>query len=309
MGTAGGSKFEDRLQRAAAAVERRLEEHLARAAADGTPERLLAAMRHAVLAGGKRFRPFLVIETARIVSSGDAGDLVLDVAAALECVHAYSLVHDDLPAMDNDELRRGLPTVWKAFDEWTAILAGDALLTLAFEIAAGKPSDVERLPARLRIVGGLARASGGAGMVGGQVLDLESEKLGLPRRPDEAHVRRLQAMKTGALIAFAAEAGAIAGGGDEADISRARGYGEALGLAFQISDDLLDVTGDAAVVGKAVGKDQALGKATLVALAGIEAAQGHLDDAIARAIGAVEVYGARAEGLAAAARFLSARRH
>jgi farnesyl diphosphate synthase len=269
-------------------------------------------MRHAVMTGGKRFRPFLVVEMARLLGGSEAASRAVDVAAALECVHAYSLVHDDLPAMDNDELRRGQPTVWKAFDEWTAILAGDALLTLAFEIisrATAEPG-ASLNPARgVALVQRLAVAAGPAGMVGGQMLDLEAEKLGVPQRPSAAHVRRLQSMKTGALLVFACEAGAIVAGASSEAVAAARAYGEALGLAFQISDDLLDVSGDAAVLGKAVGKDQALGKATLVAVEGVDAARGHLEAAVAQALAALESYGDLARALRDAARFQLTRRN
>ncbi len=305
------TEFTTRLAEAAAAVEARLQHHLARAAAIGVPPRLLAAMRHGVLAGGKRFRPFLVLEMARLAGGDAAVRSALDVAVALECVHAYSLVHDDLPAMDNDALRRGQPTVWKAYDEWTAILAGDALLTWAFEILAEpSPAGAPNAPAtRLAIAARLAAAAGPAGMVGGQMLDLEAEKLGTPERPDAAHVRRLQAMKTGALIRFACEAGAMSAAASAVFVTAARQYGEALGLAFQISDDLLDISGDAAVVGKAVGKDQALGKATLASIEGVAAAERHLAAAVADALAALRPYGAAAEILRDAARFQASRRH
>lgn len=315
MAASGANEFAARLADVAGAVETRLSLHLARSEKAGTPPRLLAAMRHAVLAGGKRFRPFLVLEMARVVGGPDAEARSLDVAAALECLHAYSLVHDDLPAMDNDEMRRGRPTVWKAFDEWTAILAGDALLTLAFEIlAAPEPPTVDAATAALSpatrslLTAKLAAAAGPAGMVGGQMLDLEAEKLGRPARPGESHVRRLQAMKTGALIAFAAEAGAIAAGGAAEAVAASRAYGEAIGLAFQISDDLLDVTGDEATVGKAVGKDLALGKATLVAVAGVEAAKARLDAAVASAIAALAGFGEAADVLREAALFQVSRK-
>lgn len=303
--------FMTRLAEAAAAVEVRLHHHLARAASADVPPRLLAAMRHGVLAGGKRFRPFLVLEMARLAGGDAAARAALDVAVALECVHAYSLVHDDLPAMDNDAVRRGQPTVWKAYDEWTAILAGDALLTWAFEILAEpSPDAASTAPAtRVVIMARLAAAAGPAGMVGGQMLDLEAEKLGTPLRPNAAHVRRLQAMKTGALIRFACEAGALSGGAPAEFVAAARRYGEALGLAFQISDDLLDISGDAAIVGKAVGKDQALGKATLASIEGVAAAEGHLAAAVGDALAALEPYGEAAEALRDAARFQASRRH
>ena len=310
MAATGVDGFHERLELAARDVDRRLDRLLDRAA-DGTPPRLLAGMRHAVMAGGKRFRPFLVLEMARLLGGDVARERALDVAAALECVHAYSLVHDDLPAMDNDELRRGKPTVWKAFDEWTAILVGDALLTFAFEIVAQPPSSAsDALPPAtvLAMVRRLAAAAGPVGMVGGQQLDLEAEKLGEPASPGAAHVRRLQSMKTGALVVFACEAGALVAGASRETVAVAARYGEALGLAFQISDDLLDVTGDAATVGKAVGKDGVLGKATLVAVDGADAARGELERAVEHALLALQPFGAAAAVLNDAARFQLTRR-
>ncbi len=302
------SVFEQRLAEAARRVEDRLELHLQRLATGpgSVPARLQAAMRHAVLAGGKRFRPFLVIEMARLLGGETAVAESLDAAAALECIHAYSLVHDDLPAMDNDELRRGLPTVWKAYDEWTAILAGDALLTLAFEILSDEASSLPTSTA-IALVRDLARASGAAGMVGGQVLDLEAEKRGEPATPDISHVRRLQGMKTGALITFACMAGARCAGGDDHALAMARRYGDALGFAFQISDDLLDATGEAEAVGKAVGKDADQGKATLVGLYGVDAARDHLAAAVDEACTALAACGDNAGVLSDAARFMIAR--
>ncbi len=291
-------EFDARLAAAQSAVEARLVRHLADTS---TPPRLAEAMNHAVLGGGKRFRPFLVLESARLFAA-DA-DAALDVAAALECVHCYSLVHDDLPAMDNDETRRGRPTVWKAYDEWTAILAGDALLTLAFEILAERV--VAPAAVCLRLAAELAKASGPAGMVGGQMLDLEADKLG-STGADMAHVRRLQAMKTGALIRYACMAGPMLAGRD-ADVAILARFGDHIGFAFQISDDLLDATGDAAVVGKAVGKDQAAGKVTLVSMMGVEAARGALDLVEADAIATLAPYGASAAMLTHAAHFMARR--
>lgn len=311
MAPADDESFPARLSCAARDVDTRIAFHLDAAAA-GTPPRLLAAMRHAVMTGGKRFRPFLVIEMARLHGGSEAASRALDVAAALECVHAYSLVHDDLPAMDNDELRRGQPTVWKAYDEWTAILGGDALLTLAFEIIARATAErgASLDPAHgIALVQRLAIAAGPAGMVGGQMLDLEAEKLGEPQRPTAAHVRRLQSLKTGALLVFACEAGAIVAGASSEAVAAAKVYGEALGLAFQISDDLLDVSGDAAIVGKAVAKDQALGKATLVGIEGVAAAREHLEGAVARALAALDGYGDAARALRDAAHFQLTRRN
>jgi farnesyl diphosphate synthase len=266
----------------------------------GTPERLQSAMRHAVLGGGKRFRPFLVIECASLF--GVLPTSAITTAAALECIHCYSLVHDDLPAMDNDTLRRGRPTVWKAFDDWTAILAGDALLTLAFELVA-RPEAHPDPAARSELALLLARASGRGGMVGGQCLDLEADKLGDPRAGDPNHIRRLQEMKTGALIRYACEAGAILGRASPADAEALKSFGGHLGFAFQIADDLLDTEGNAETVGKATGKDVAAGKATLVAHAGAAAARRELHRVHQLACAALEPFGRRAAILRAAADF------
>jgi farnesyl diphosphate synthase len=297
-GMALSADFTHRLAAAQAAVEARL---TATPGADPeVPARLTDAMRHAVLGGGKRLRPVLVLETARLFAANM--EAAMEVATALECVHCYSLVHDDLPAMDADELRRGRPTVWKAYDEWTAILAGDALLTLAFEILAERVAAPAAI--RLRLVTELARASGQSGMVGGQVLDLEADKLGLPAAPDLAHIRRLQAMKTGALIRFACVAGPILAGRPDADVMRLATYGDHIGFAFQIADDLLDVTGDVAVVGKAVAKDAGAGKATTVSLMGLDAAREKLAVLERDAIAGLAPYGAEADMLRQIAGFI-----
>jgi farnesyl diphosphate synthase len=264
------------------------------------PERLMAAMRHGALNGGKRLRPFLVMESAALFSAD--GEAALRVAAAVECVHCYSLIHDDLPAMDDDDMRRGQPTVHKAFDEATAILAGDALLTLAFDILADEATAV---PAERRsaLVLALARAAGAGGMVGGQTLDLEAERT----RPDEAGIIRLQAMKTGALIRFACEAGAIVADASPDDRERLAEFGSAIGLAFQLADDLLDLTADMQQVGKATGKDAAAGKGTLVALHGAAWARNQLQGLVDQAHALLEPYGERAVYLREAARFVAAR--
>jgi farnesyl diphosphate synthase len=301
--------FPQRLDYIARLTEARLEavlvEKAQSAEAAGTvSDRLFKAVGHAALGGGKRFRPFLTVETAALF--GVAPEASITAATAIECLHCYSLVHDDLPAMDNDELRRGQPTVWKAFDEWTAILAGDALLTLAFEMLAS-PDSHEDPAVRLALISGLAVAGGAAGMVGGQALDLEAEKLGKPATPDLAHIRRLQSKKTGALITFACEAGAILGGAGRGQRQAIRDYGEAVGLAFQIADDLLDAEGDAATVGKAVAKDAAAGKATIVSLMGLEAARAELACVEQAAIDAASLFGARGETLIEAARFVARR--
>ena len=291
--------FSQRLAQAATLVEVRLAELFDGLAAAGTPPRLVEAMRHAALGGGKRVRPFLVIECAGLF--GVPPRAALAAAAALECVHCYSLVHDDLPAMDDDDLRRGRPTVHKAFDEWTAILVGDALLTVAFELLASPDTHADAA-VRAELAIGLARAAGAAGMVGGQCLDLQADKLGQPPRPTLADVQRLQAMKTGALIRYACEAGAILGGADAEQRRALAVYGERLGRAFQIADDLLDVEGEAATVGKATGKDA--GKATLVSIMGVSAAKAELAKLEADALAALHSFGARADILREAAAFV-----
>jgi farnesyl diphosphate synthase len=298
--------FEERLARRGKEIDSRLEQVLARSSGsrNGVPERLAQAMRHAVLSGGKRIRPFLLIESARL--TGADVEAALPAAVALELVHCYSLVHDDLPAMDNDELRRGQPTVWKAFDDWTAILAGDALLTLAFEQLAELRShfDPETV---LVVVGELSRAAGAAGMVGGQTLDLEADKLGRPTHPSPDHIARLQAMKTGALFRFACLAGGVLGGAmDEEKVALGR-FGEKLGAVFQLADDLLDVEGEPDTVGKATGKDAAAGKATMVGLLGLDRARGHLVDLERSAAAELDRFGERSGVLREALRFAARR--
>ncbi|KXF76475.1 farnesyl-diphosphate synthase [Paramesorhizobium deserti] len=295
--------FETALAIRARSVEAALEKLLDDRVRNGEivrPDRLMAAMRHGVLNGGKRLRPFLVMESAALFAADK--EPALRVAAALECIHCYSLVHDDLPAMDNDDVRRGQPTVHRAFDEAAAILAGDSLLTYAFEIVA---SDETELPAstRTKLVAALARAAGHGGMAGGQVLDLAAET----RKPDEAGIITLQAMKTGALIRFACEAGAIIGNATPEDRERLAEYGAAIGLAFQLADDLLDVTSDAAAMGKATGKDAAAGKATLVSLHGVEWTKKQLQGLVEQAEMLLEPFGADAALLKQAARFIADR--
>jgi farnesyl diphosphate synthase len=264
------------------------------------PTRLLAAMRHGVLNGGKRLRPFLVLESSALFDAD--GEAALRVAAALECVHCYSLIHDDLPAMDDDDLRRGQPTVHRAFDEASAILAGDSLLTYAFDILADSAT---ALPAerKLALVLGLARAAGPGGMVGGQVLDLDAER----HAPDEAGIIRLQAMKTGALIRFGCEAGAILAGAPQEDRERLAEFGSAIGLAFQLADDLLDITANPETMGKATGKDAAAGKATLPSLYGVEWTRTQLRGLVAQAHALLGPYGERAALLKQAASFVAER--
>lgn len=295
--------FVQRLGATAGLIEQRLTELLAECGPE-KGERLAAAMQHALLGGGKRFRPFLVIECAALfdVPPGYA----LDTAAAFECVHCYSLVHDDLPSMDDDAMRRGQPTVHKAFDEWTAILAGDALLTAAFEIIARRETHGD--PAvRSELTRLLAHAAGARGMVLGQMLDLAAEKRGEPAHLSADYVRRLQALKTGALLAASCEAGAVVAGASHDQRALLRRYGEKLGLAFQIADDLLDAEGDATTVGKATGKDTAAGKATLVSLIGVDAARAELAAAVSDAERELTPFGDKAATLIEAARFAANR--
>jgi farnesyl diphosphate synthase len=296
--------FQSLLARRASAVEGLLSALLSDIAQEGEivrPARLMQAIRHGVLSGGKRLRPFLVIESAALFD-GNA-DAALRVAAALECVHCYSLIHDDLPAMDNDDLRRGQPTVHKAFDEAAAILAGDSLLTFAFDIIADPATELPD-KARLDLILALSRVSGVGGMAGGQALDLRA---GIDQ-PDEAGIIRLQAMKTGALLRFACEAGPIIAGASIEDRQRLAEFGSAIGLAFQLADDLLDHTSDAMTLGKAAGKDNVAGKATLVSLHGSVRAQRQLKGLVDQAVELLAPYGEKAGTLIEAARFVAARR-
>ncbi|MBD8661686.1 polyprenyl synthetase family protein [Rhizobium sp. CFBP 8752] len=266
------------------------------------PAHLMAAMRHGSLNGGKRLRPFLLRESALLLGGNELA--ALRVGAALECLHCYSLIHDDLPAMDDDDLRRGQPTVHRAFDEATAILAGDSLLTYAFDIIAA-PETALPDRAKTELVLALARAAGSGGMVGGQALDLAAEK----SAPDEAGITKLQAMKTGALIRFACEAGAIIAGADQEHRQRLRKFGQVIGLAFQLADDLLDITSDAETMGKATGKDAARGKGTLVAMHGTGWAEEKLDTLTAEAVDLLAPYGEKAFILQQTARFIASRQN
>jgi farnesyl diphosphate synthase len=291
--------FRARLAEVAAAIEAELVAVLA----DGPrrPARLMAAMRHAAMGGGKRLRPFLAVETASALGGDPAA--ALSAGLAVELVHCYSLVHDDLPSMDNDDLRRGKPTVHRAYDEATAILAGDGLLTLAFAVA-GDPRRFGRARVRAELVRVLAEAAGIDGMVGGQQFDLEAEgRFGPAGLADEAGVRLIQGLKTGALIRAACEAGAVAAGARAADRRALRIYAEALGLAFQIRDDLLDVESDAATLGKATGKDAGAGKSTFVSLLGVAGARARLDAVTAAGERALARFGPSAAMLGAALAF------
>ena len=285
----------DALRAAMAAAAAAIEETLAAALDALPPAPVVDAMRHAAT-GGKRMRGFLVIEGARLHDGPDG----LVAAAAIEAMHAYSLVHDDLPAMDDDDLRRGRPTVHVAWDEATAILAGDALQTLAFGLLADPAAHPD--PAvRVVLIAGLAEAAGAAGMVRGQALDIAAET-GPPL--SEREVRELQSGKTGALIEWSATAGAILAGADPGPM---RAYGRALGAAFQIADDLIDATGDAAAAGKAVGKDAAAGKATLVSHLGEDGARREARRLVEEAEAALDPYGDAAATLRALARYTASR--
>ena len=302
------SAFAAKLAESQAGIERELEillELEPRPGEPARPKRLIEAMRYATLGGGKRLRPFLTIETARALGRTDNGPR--RGGAAIECIHAYSLIHDDLPSMDDDDLRRGRPTTHRAFDEATAILAGDGLQALAFEILADPATDPSA-QVRAALCLGLARAAGLAGMVGGQMLDIDAEQATAPLTVDE--IRRLQAMKTGALLKFSVEAGTrLAGAGATARAALAT-YGRAIGAAFQIADDILDVEGDAATLGKRAGKDAAQNKATLVGALGLEGARRELDRLVNEAISAVDAIGVGANGdaLRATARFVAMRK-
>ena len=302
--------FTDRLNAVAADTEAQLAQLLDGAPLPGEtarPERLVAAMRHAALGGGKRLRPFLLVESAALF--GAPRESALLAGCALELLHCYSLVHDDLPAMDNDDLRRGRPTVHKAFDDATAILAGDTLLTLAFDILARDEVHADA-KVRIALVRELARASGLGGMAGGQMLDLSAEgRFSAKRVLSETEIVTLQAMKTGALLRFACRAGALLGQADAGHLAAMEQYGAAIGEAFQIADDLLDVEGDAATLGKAAHKDAGAGKATLVAALGLAGARAKLEALIDAADDALAPFGPKANTLRDAARFVAERRN
>jgi len=266
-------------------------------AVPGDPRaKLYQAMRHAAIGGGKRLRPLLVHATAQIFNVDRAA--TLRVAAALECIHVYSLVHDDLPAMDDDDMRRGKPTVHKAFDEATAILAGDCLHALAFEILSDEATHPDPF-VRIELVSCLARSSGPSGMGGGQMMDLEAEKASF----DLATVTRLQAMKTGALIACAVESGAILGKVPVEGRTGLRGYARDIGLAFQIADDILDVEGDEELAGKKLRKDDDAGKETFLSLLGLDRAREQARMLVDQAIDHLRGYGSEADLLRDIARY------
>ena len=303
------SAFAARLAESHAGIERELEKLLELKPKPGEParpKRLIEAMRYATLGGGKRLRPFLTVETAQALGRADNGPK--RAGAAIECIHAYSLIHDDLPSMDDDDLRRGRPTTHRAFDEATAILAGDGLQALAFEILADPATDTSA-DVRVALCLGLARAAGLAGMVGGQMLDIDAEKSTAPLSVEE--IRLLQAMKTGALLKFSVEAGAILAGADAKARAALGVYGRAIGAAFQIADDILDVESDAATLGKRAGKDAEQNKGTLVGSLGLEGARRELDRLVDEAISSVDAAGVGAKGdlLRATARFVAMRKN
>jgi farnesyl diphosphate synthase len=299
--------FSKRLGEVAHDVESMLETLLQNAPLAGErerPARLMAAMRHGTLAGGKRLRPFLVVETAELL--GASGPGVTRAACAVELVHCYSLIHDDLPAMDDDDLRRGRPTVHKAYDEATAILAGDGLLTYAFDVLADPATHADG-SLRAALVLALARAAGIGGMVGGQALDLAAEAAQRPLTRQE--IETLQAMKTGALLAVSVRCGAILGGASPAQMQALDSFGRLLGAAFQIADDILDETGTEEQVGKRIGKDADRNKATLVRALGLEGARKACDALVTEAIGALAIFGPKADCLREATRFVAARQN
>jgi farnesyl diphosphate synthase len=301
------AEFAKRLDQTAEDTEALLAKLLADAALDGEivrPKRLINAMRYSSLGGGKRLRPFLVVESAAVFGVPRASALM--AGAALECIHCYSLIHDDLPAMDNSDLRRGRPTLHKAYDDATAILAGDALLTIAFDIIT-RDEIHKDANVRLLLTRALARASGIGGMAGGQMLDLAGEGRFGDREPVD--VARVQQMKTGALLRFGCIAGAILGQSSQKEYQALDDYGRALGEAFQIADDLLDIEGDAAALGKQTGQDAALGKTTFVTQLGIDGAKQRVRDLLARADSALSIFGPRGDVLRAAAHFVAERRN
>jgi farnesyl diphosphate synthase len=268
------------------------------------PRRLMESMRYSSLNGGKRLRPFLVVESAAMF--GVPRDAALMAGAALECIHCYSLIHDDLPSMDNSDLRRGRPTAHKKYDDATAILAGDGLLTIAFDIITR--DEVHKDPTvRLLLTRALARAAGVGGMVGGQIMDLAGEGRFGDREPPD--VAKLQQMKTGALLKYGCIAGALLGQAPKDHYDALDTYGHALGEAFQIADDLLDVEGDAAALGKPAGQDAAAGKTTFVTLLGIDGAKARVRDLLTQADAALAPFGAKGDVLRAASRFVAERQN
>ena len=268
---------------------------------DGLESRVVEAMRYSALDGGKRLRPFLVMQSAGLFNVSPSS--ALRVAAAIEMIHCYSLIHDDLPCMDNDDLRRGRPTCHRQFDEQTALLAGDALLTKAFEILASEPTHTDA-NVRCELVWELAHASGAAGMVGGQMVDLRASETEM----DVPAITRLQQMKTGRLFDFSCIAGAVLAKAPQQLRHALRSYAHDMGLAFQIADDILDVEGDVATVGKQTGKDADAGKATFISLMGLERAKAQADMLADQAIAHLAPFDEKADLLRATAKFVVNRR-
>ncbi len=284
----------------ASLVEKFLDQLLA--VEDAAERQLIDSMRYASLDGGKRLRPFLLMQSAGLFGVGERS--ALRTGSALELIHCYSLVHDDLPAMDDDDLRRGKPTVHKQFDEATAILAGDALLTLAFEVLTHPETHADAV-VRCDLVAALAKAAGAHGMVGGQMIDLQAEN----ETFDIDQITQLQRLKTGELIAYACEGGAILGQASNDAREALRGYAHNLGLAFQIADDLLDIEGSVEEVGKAVNKDEDAGKATFVSILGLEHARSQANRLAVQAIDHLAIFGEKADLLRQAARFVVERKN
>ena len=296
-GVTGGAALDlgEEMARVGAAIDRHFDRLLA--VPDDPRRRLYEAMRHAAIGGGKRLRPLLVCAACDLFHVDRAA--ALRVGLAIECIHVYSLIHDDLPCMDDDDLRRGKPTVHRAFDEATAVLAGDSLQALAFEVVAHEDTHPDPF-VRVELVSALALAAGPAGMAGGQAMDLAAET----RTFDLPTVTRLQQLKTGALIGFCLEAGAIMGRRPPEARAPLRGFARDIGLAFQIADDMIDAEGDAAVAGKAVGKDAAAGKATFLSLLGSDRARAQAARLVEQAIDHLQGFGAEADLLRAIARYV-----
>jgi len=295
-----GLDFSSRLSTVATEMETTLASVLP--APEGHQSVIMEAMRYGALGGGKRLRPFLLIETARMLGHADKG--VYIAAAALECLHVYSLVHDDLPCMDDDDLRRGKPTLHKAYNEAIAVLAGDGLLTQAFELLSR--TEIHPDPAvRLALISTMAKAGGVRGMIGGQVIDISVSETDR----DEALITELQALKTGALIEYAVTAGATLAGASSKQHVALQNYARDMGLAFQIKDDILDVEGDAKTLGKAVGKDENLGKATFVSILGLEGAREKANILGTRAKRHLEPFGKSAQTLCDTVDFVLHRTH
>jgi farnesyl diphosphate synthase len=293
--------FETALKRTAAEVDRLLDRILPLDTARAP--RIVEAMRYASIGQGKRIRPFFVTESARILDAPAEG--ALRTGVALECVHCYSLVHDDLPAMDDDDLRRGKPTCHKAFDEATAILAGDGLLTLAFDILADPLTHADPR-VRVELIANLARAAGHAGMVGGQMLDLEAER---QSASDLDQIILMQSLKTGALFRYSLEAGAIVAEASSLDRAALVTFADKIGLAFQIADDVLDIESTPEKLGKATQKDRSAGKATFIDHLGLDGAKARANALTAEAIAALDRFGDRGALLAEAARFIVERKN